>query len=795
MLSDVRYAFRTLRKSPGFSGTVIATLALGIGACTLMFSIVKTVLFQPAPVPHPERMVHLFESRLPDAPESMVSPANFEDWRRLATSFDGVYALGGQTMTLTGEGEPQAVNSELRTEDASVVAARSLAIGRGLEGSDYQPGSEKVVVLHHNFWMQAFGGSPTVLNRKLMLDGAPHTVVGVLKPLPGRVVRPDVSLPFVLPAAERVNRSSRNLVVQARLKAGVPLEQAAAELKTIAEQLSRAHPETNQNWGILIAPSLRIPETRDALWAISAAVACVLLIGCANIANLLLARATARQREMAIRAALGGTRTQQIRQSLCEILVLAAIGGAAGLLLANWGIEVFQSLAPAEIVRSHEFKLETPALVFAAGLSLLAVILSGIAPALLSSRTDLMPALKTGVRGGDGGSATRLRGAMVALQVGCAVTLLSGAGLLLRSFVRLSSVNLGFQPVNSVGITIVPVSNRYRTGEQRAQFVESVLERMRAVPGVEAAGAGLQFPISASRSPVGFMIEGHPLPRANWPGCAYYTATPGYFRATGMRLVRGRDIAPTDTATSVRVVVVNETLVRRHFPGEDPIGRRIKISRGGDGWREIVGVVSDIKQDGLGRESSSQVYDVNAQGEVQGGIIVVRYRGDAAAMLPRLKQQVYAVDPVQPIRSIVPMQTLVDQNIAMPRFVSGIAAIFAVLAAVIAALGIYGVMAYTVGQRTVEFGIRMALGATAGNLLRDVLQRGARMIALGLVVGIAGALTLGPLIRSMLFQVGPHDPLTLVAIVLAVTMLALLACVLPAQRASRVDPLIALRNE
>lgn len=819
-MQDLRLALRQLGKSPGFSTTVIVTLALGIGACTAMFSIVNTALLNPPNrVPEPDRVVLCSESRRADRPDTPTSVANFLDWKRMATSFEAITVTMPGRASLVGGIEPLPLVLEMHAEDSQAVVHRPVQLGRWFQPEEYTPGKDKIAVLRHEFWQQAFGGDPGVISRTIVLNAATanlvlndevFTVIGVTAPNLGGQPS-DVMLPLVFSDRMRAERGRRNAWAMARLKPGVSLADAQAEMDVISAQLAQQYPETNQDWRVsLVSLSTFVWERRGrTLTMMAAAVACVLLIACANVANLQLVRATTRQREISVRAALGASRPRLFRQLLTESLVLALLGGVAGVLLAHWALAAFNVAAPAVVRRNLLFEVDATILGFALALSLGTGLLVGVLPAWIASRANLNSALKQAGRGStEGGRGAWLRSGMAAGQVACAVVLLAGAGLFLRSFTRLVNVDPGFAPQHAIGLRLFSLSaRRYPTNEHCNAFVEDVLARMRTLPGVQAAGAALQLPVNDSRpAPRGFAVDEAQAaqPQVTWPTAAYYTASTDYFRAAGFRILRGRAFTAGDHATAQRVVIINETLARRHFAGRDPIGRTIwlapmsqeaQFATGYDGPRVIVGVVSDIKQDGLDKDSMCQVYEPNTQGLFVGTNFVVRHTGDPAALIPLLKEQVYAVDRNQPITAVLPLQEMFDANIGTQRFIMQLVSIFSAIALTIAAVGIYGVMAYSVGRRTTEIGIRMALGATSDNVLRHVLGGGLRIVAAGLVLGLAATLALSQLIASMLFQTSPRDPLALAAITLVLAVVALLACWLPARRATRVSPLEALRAE
>jgi len=802
MFSDLRFALRSLGKSPGFSAIVIVTLALGIGACTTMFTIVHTVLLQaPEGSLDPARSVWITESRLPDQPTSPTSVPTFLDWKRLATSFEAITAESTGRATLTGGAEPLPLVRTSVTEGSQAVFTRRVTHGRWFHPEEFTPGKDKVVVLSYALWQRAFGGDPGIVSRTITLNDEAHTVIGITAP--ARRAQPrDVFMPMVFSEQARADRSARSIQVFGRLRSGVTLDAAKAEMDLIAAQLAGQHPETNKGWGARLSTiaELMHADFGRTLWTATAAVICVLLIACANATSLQMVRATTRHREIAIRAALGAGRGQLTRHLLSESMVLAVAGGAAGILLTHWALAAYEALAPANIRRNFTYELDGGMLAFALGLSLATGLLIGLLPAWLASRANLNHALKQATRGStDGSRGAWMRHAMVATQVACAVVLLAGAGLFLASFSRLANVDPGFVPERAIGLRLYNLSAAtYPTHEKQIAFVDDVLTRIRALPGVVAAGAALQLPINDSRpGRRSFALDEAQAaqPKSTWPDAAYYTASPDYFRAAGFRILRGRAFTDEDHATAQRVAIINETLARRHFGDRDPIGQTIRLVTNHDGPRVIIGVVSDIKQSGLSEDSINQVYEPYAQGQFVGTAFVVRHTGDPAVLIPLVKKQVYAVDKNQPITVAAPLDDLIEANIASRLFTTQLVTLFSGIALIIAAVGIYGVMAFSVSQRTTEIGIRMALGATSEKVLRHELARGMRVVLTGVAAGLLATLALSHLIASMLYHTSARDPIALGAITLVLAAVALFACWLPARRATRVDPIVALRAE
>jgi putative ABC transport system permease protein len=800
MLNDLRYALRQLVKAPSFTIVAILTLALGIGACTAIFSVVNTVLLRPLDYPDPARIVIIRETQLPQFPEFSVSPPNYLDWQKQTRSYEYLAAYSGAGVNLTGEGEPQRLIGVKATPHYFDVYGVKPVLGRMLLPEEDAPGKNHVVVLSYPFWQRVFGGTRDIVGRAIQLNGEPYTVVGVAPTGFGQTSKVDLWMPMAFKPDETANdnRGAHYINVVGRLKPGVTVAQAKAELDVLATQLAQQYPDSNKGWGIFMMPmqDYSVRDVKPVLYTLLGAVGCVLLIACANIANLLLARATARHREISIRAALGAGRGRLIRQLLTESVVLSVCGGLAGILLARWGLTTLLALAPSTLPRITEIRLDKGVLIFSLALSVLTGLIFGIAPAWLAARADVNEALKQGTRGStEGGARGRLRSALVVIEVVFALMLLGGASLLARSFMQLANVDPGFNPDNATLLRLSLPQKKYALPEQQNAFADALLERVKALPGVQAAGVTHSMPL-VSDYVLGFNIEGRPaIAPSDLPSTNYYTVTADYFRAMGIRLIRGRVFTPQDDAKAPRVAIINETLARQHFPNEDPIGKRINITNGPDTWREIVGIVGDIKQYGVDKATSAQSYEPFAQVPFTSVNLVVRTNGSPAALLGALRPTVYAIDKDQPIGIIRPLEEIMADSIARQRFAMTLLSVFSAVALVIAAVGIYGVMAYNVVQRTGEFGIRMALGAQQSDVMRLVLTQGGKLIGLGLLIGLAATLAASRAMGSMLFNTSAYDPLTLGTITVVLAVVALVACFFPANRATKVNPIEALRSE
>ncbi|MDQ6809577.1 MAG: ABC transporter permease [Verrucomicrobiota bacterium] len=795
-MNDIRYAFRQFIKSPGFTAVAILTLALGIGACAAIFSVVNGVLLRPLDYPQPERIVIMRETDLPQFPEFSVSPPNYLDWEKQTNSYSAIAAYSGAQINLTGEGEPQRLVGIKATARYFDVYGVHPVLGRTFLPEEDEPGKNHVAVLSNPFWQRVFGGDQNVVGPPLQLNGESYTVIGVAPPEFGSKV--DVWMPMAFSAAERSNqdRSAHYLNVAGRLNPGVTVAQADAELKLLAAQLAKQYPDSNKGWGVFVISMLdySVRDVRTVLLILLGAVGCVLLIACANIANLLLARATARHRELSIRAALGASRLRLVRQLLVESVLLALCGGAAGLLVARWGLDALLALAPADLPRTSSIHLDATVLIFSFLLSVATGLVFGVAPAWLAAHTDMNESLKQGARGSTDARG-RLRGALVVIEVAFALVLLGGAGLLGRSFMRLTHVDPGFEPANATVLRLVLPEKKYGKDEQRVAFANTLHERLSVLPGVQAVGLTHTLPLLGDWV-MTLTIEGRPpvLP-SDLPPTNYYLVTPDYFRAMGIALKRGRLFTARDDAKAPHVALINEALGRQFFPNEDPIGKRLSVSGAPENWSQIIGIVGDIKQYGVEKETTAQTYEPFAQKPSNSLNVILRTSGSAAALTGALRPAVYSVDKDQPVGTIRPLEEILSQTIAKQRFAMTLLTVFSLVALVIAAVGIYGVMAYSVAQRRSEIGIRMALGAQSRDVLRLILSRGGKLVALGLLLGLVATLIASRAMGSILFETSAADPFTLAAVTLLLATVALVACLLPANRATKVNPIEALRAE
>jgi putative ABC transport system permease protein len=797
---DLNYAARQLMRAKGFTATVVVTLALGIGACTVVFTAINATLLHPMAGQAVDREVFIHETQPPQRPSMQLSPPMFVDLQRLSHSFELITAYASGSFTMQADTEPVMVRGAAVSPGLAEGWSPVPALGRHFTPEEHARG-DRVIMLSYALWQRGFGGSPGVINRTISTDVGDYMVVGVISPQFARYGSDiDFWVPLVLTDQQRTQqRRGHYLQGNARLKRGVTLEQAQAELDVIAGDLARQYPDTNQGVGLLVrdAGAYINRSLAPMLYLLLGVVGCVLLIACANVANLLLARATSRQREMSIRMALGAGRGRLLRQLLVESLLLAVMGGAGGILLAEWAIRFLQIYGPTagtDLARMAYLELDTGVMLFTAGFSLLTGIVFGLAPAWLASRVSHNEALKQGARGSsDGRVSAGMRTTLVIVEVALALVLLAGAGLLVRSFSKLTRLDPGFA-VDRVATMQVQLNGRkYSSDESRRQFAAGLLERLHALPQVEAAALSNLSPFN-NPGLLSFDIGGRP-PGAHQPIAVSYFVTDRYFQTMGVRLIRGRTFTAVDLTSPALTLVVNETLVKQYFPNEDPIGRQLTLHfvSGPEATGEIVGVVGDVMQGTLGVPAPAQFYGPRLGGN--GFNVMVRTSGDPAALLPLLKGQVYAIDKTQPVAGLRTMTAAMASVQARSQLMLALLGIFSLIALVIAAVGIYGVMAYSVGQRTVEFGIRMALGASRGDVLRQVLRRGMKVVSFGLLAGVVAALILGEVLQSLLYDTSPRDPVTLAVIVALLAAVAFLACLLPARRATKVDPMIALRAE
>lgn len=799
---DVRCGLRMLRKNAGFAMIAVLTLALGIGANTAIFSVIHAVLLRPLPYDHPDRITLVRESNPGKGFEQFsVSPPNYMDWKNGAGVFEQMASMSRSQFSYTGGAEPERlVGARVAASFFSVLGAQP-ELGRTFLPEDDVVGKASVVVLSHGLWTEHFGSDPQVIGKSLTLDGESYRVIGVMRngfQFP-RGVQLWVPSEFDERSLSPRARGAHYLTVIARLKPGASIDQAQAEMVSISKRLEQLYPGTNTGWTsrVVALNEATVGNIRPTLLVLFGAVGFLLLIACANVANLLLARATARQREIAIRFSLGASRLRIARQLLTESILLSGIACTLGLLLAEWAIRALRSLPPSTLPRAESIGLDLPVLGFAAGVAVLTALLFGFAPALQITRGAPSETLKEGGRTASAGR-HGVRSALVVLETTLALVLLVGSGLLLKSFMRLQTVDPGFQSKNILTANISLPKSKYSTDAQTIQFFGQALERLQAVPDVKEAAVASGNPIEGSNLSFVFATkELQALAPADQPSAGYYVVSPNYFHTLAIPLLVGRYFTQGDSAGSPRVAIVSQAVAQRFFHDRSPIGQTIKIGVGaGDPpWREIVGVVGDVKDDGLGEAATMTVYEPYTQQAWSSMSLFLRLDSDPSHLASILRSQVMSVDKDQPVAEIATGEQLMSEAVAQPQLRTLLLGLFAGLALVLASLGIYGVMSNTVAQRTHEIGVRMALGAGQRSVLRLVLGNGMRLTLLGIVLGTMGAFALTRLMKGFLFHVTPTDPATFVSVALFLFLVALLASYIPARRATRVDPVVALRYE
>jgi predicted permease len=793
----VRYAIRSLLKRPAFTAVAVFTLALGVGANTAIFSVVNAVLLRPLPYAESDRLIALRESNAKQ-PDAQVAPGNFLEWQRQNTVFSQLAAYRTVSYNLTGDGTPERLLAGRVSAGMFEMLRTRPILGRDFTSNDDQPGSDKVVIISEGLWQRRFGGNGDVIGKTLKLSGESFVVIGVLDNkfrLPDQRER-DLWTPIAFKDNERVLHNARYVEAIALLKAGVTAEQAQAELNTISARLAQQFPDANSGWSVRLVPLLDfvVGDFRTVLWLLIGGVGLVLMIVCANVSNILLARAVDRRKEMAIRAALGATRIRVARQLMTESLLLGLFGAIVAWPLAVWGVDALLLLAPTDLPRLSTVSIDQRALFFTLGLALLTSVLFGLAPTLQLSKVDLNRTLKEG-REEKGFTQLTAGNLFIVAEVAIALVLLIMGSLLLRTFWQLRHVDPGFDSRNTLAVTIQLSETKYDSDEKINRFNQELLQGIKSLPGIQSAGTTRILPFIHDL-PAGFYFEGRTRERDNQlPQTNYAAVSPEYFKAMGIPLLRGRTFSDRDVSGSPRVAIISQTMAARLFPNEDPIGKRLSVTTGPEAFREIVGIVGDVKQNGLSRETRPHTYEPFAQAPNQFMTLIVRADSDVATLVPAIRNRVFEIDNEQPLQSVRTLESMVSNSIRQPRFTAVVLSLFALTALSLAIAGLYGVISYSVAQRTHEIGIRVALGARPSDVQRLVLTQGMRLTAVGLAIGLVASLLLTRLVTNLLFGVKAADPFTYGSIAALVLIVAFLACYIPARRATKVDPLIALRYE
>ena len=810
---DLRYGARMLLRNPAVSAVAVVTLALGIGANTATFSIVNAVMLRPLPYQNPDRLVSLW-TNVPEHGRRPITPGNFVDWKNQNTVFENMAAFSSSTVTLTGDGEPvQMMGANTSAGYFAVVGVEPM-IGRLFHPEEYAPGKNQVVILGNAFWRSHYGGDRTIIDKTITLDGRSFTVTGVMPPgiypvwptTEGRISFDESHQQFWLPMAYNsrwaANRTAHALGVVGRLKAGITFAQAQAEMNTIGARLEQEHAE-NKGERIIVNRFMNevVGDVRPALLTLLGAVGLVLLIACANIASLLLAQHAARSKEIAIRAALGAGRARLVRQFFIEALLLSVLGSTAGIALAEFGMGALLKIIPTKIPRLDQVQLDWQVLAFTLLLSLVTCLLFGMVPAWQATKPDLQPTLEHGVRTSGPGTGQGFRQLLVVFQVSMAVMLVIAAGLLIKSFWRLRQADPGFTSNNvlSAHVTLAP---QYHKPLKTNDFYNQLIERISVLPDVDAVAIAYDHPLESNMVD-DFKIEGRTESESGRPASANFQPVSwDYFRTVGMTIISGRPFTQQDDQDHPGVAIVNEAFARQYLPQGTALGQRIQPVLPAQIWNnerltsfEVVGIVRNVKSAGWNAESEPTYYLPATQAPFQAMTILVRTRNDPATLVSALRNAVQTIDPTQPVTNIRTLDQIVSDSIAQPRLNMLLMGLFGGLALILAAVGIYGLMSYSVTERTREIGTRMALGAQVLDVLRLVLKQGMTLALIGEVIGLVGAFALTRVIRGLLFGVAPTDAMTFIAVAAVLTSVALLACYFPARRAAKVDPLVALRHQ
>jgi putative ABC transport system permease protein len=797
---DLRYSFRSLAKKPGFTLVIILTLAIGVGANTAIFSVVNAVLLRALPFEQPERLVMVWGSqpRLGFS-KNLISPATYFEWKEQNRSFSEMGAYTEAFWNLTGEKDPERIKCLIATPSLLSMLGAKMIAGRNFTLDETQPGHNRVAIIGSNFFKRRFSSQSETLGQTITLNGQNYTIVGILPSdftLPGG--QAELIIPFA-PAPEQTNnRRARYLTVLARLSEGKTLEQAREEMKKLAAQQESQYPDLQAGQSVNVESFYKelVGQIEPALLVLFGAVGFLLLIACANVATILLTRASARKKEIAIRAALGATRLRIVRQLLTESILLSSMGGALGLLLGMWGIDLLVALIPDSIPRIDAVKLDTSVLLFTMLTSLFTGLLFGLFPALKASRVDLYEALKdAGKSTSSSSSNSRTGNALVVFEVAVSLVLLIGAGLMVKSFLLLQRVDPGFNPENGIAIDF-SLPGRYRDEIQRKAFFRQVIESAEKLPGVEAVGITSHLPLSDENGSRSFSIkESTVSDQEEKLQAEFRRITPDYFNALGVQILRGREFALQDNAESPGVVIINQTLASQFFPNQEPIGKHLIIDDGSPRLREIIGIVKDVKHFSLEVEPKPELYVPFYDLSWPNMTMVVRTASDPTSIIGALRSEVSIIDKDVPLSNIKALDQYLDNSIGQQRFSMLLLGVFAIMALVLAIVGLYGVIAYSVVQRTHELGIRMALGAQPGDIIRLVIREGLILTTTGLVIGLIGAISLTRAMSKLLFSVSTTDPLTFIWFSLLLASVAIVACYIPARRATKVDPFEAIRYD
>lgn len=798
LLRDIRYGIRSLLKRPAFTAVALIALALGIGANTAIFSLVNAVLLRPLPFPESDRLVWVWGNIRNAGSRASVSPLDFLDYRKQNKTFEQFAATFGVPLhlNLTGSGEPERLTAAGVTGNYFQALGVRPALGRTFLLENESPGRDQVAVLSYGLWQKRFAGDPAIVNKTVTLDGKTCDVIGVMPPdFNPQTAELWIPINFDF-SPEMKQRKAHFLRPIGKLKAGVTLAQAQADIDAIARQLEEQYPGTNTGWSLRLVPLREqiVGNIKPTLFILFGAVGFVLLIACANVANLLLVRAAARQKEIALRTALGAGRLRIVRQLITESLLLALLGGGLGTLLAIWGVDLMVAASAGSIPPTAQVRIDATVLVFTLLIALLTGVLFGLAPALRTMKLNLSESLKEGGRGASAGAQrNRTRSLLVVLESAIAVVLLIGAGLLVRSLIQLQNTSPGFDAHNVLTMRVDLPLQKYATPDKSANFFEQLESRVGSLPGVESVGFVTELPLSGQPNDMPFTVEGRPPVTIDQAFDAdFRRVNHHYFQALRIPLLRGRNFTEQEVRQSAKVLVISDLLAREVFPNEDPLGKRL-VTAIGDRVFEIIGIVGDVRHRALEAQPAAAMYMPTY--ETGWTNVVIRTQGDPLGLAAAVRQEVQAIDPDQPVADVKTMEQWVDTSVAAPRYRTAMLGLFAMLALVLASTGIYGVMSYSVAQRTHEIGVRMALGARQLDVLKLVVRQGMSRVVIGVGLGLVGAIALTRVMTTLLFGVSAKDPVTFAAVATLLSVVALVACYIPARRAAKVDPLVALRYE